>query len=147
MLYFGYIVINFNIYKKTPPILSILVLAFIWLEIGFVSLFIESIFEITSLKLSLHIFAIGFVTNLLIGFGSRVVMGHAVPTQKIFADKITVFLFVFTQIIVLTRVLSSIFFLNDLNIFMDLLYVSAALWIILFILWTLRYGKTLLRLN
>lgn len=72
-------------------------LALIWLEIGFISLFLESIFETSSLKLSLHIFAIGFVTNLLIGFGSRVVMGHAVPAQKIIADKITIFLFILTK--------------------------------------------------
>lgn len=147
MIYFGYIIINLNIYKKTPPILSILVVAFIWLEIGFIALFIESIFEIQSLKLSLHIFALGFVTNLLIGFGSRVIMGHAVPAQKIFADKITIFLFVLTQVIVISRILASVIFINDINIFMDILYLSSILWIVLFIIWTLRYGKTILRLS
>ncbi|MCD4758642.1 MAG: NnrS family protein [Arcobacteraceae bacterium] len=147
MIYFGYIVLNLNIYKKTPPILAILVLSFIWLEIGFVFLFIESIFEVYSLKLSLHIFAIGFVTNLLIGFGSRVVMGHAVPAQKIFADKITIFLFLLTQILVLSRVLASLFFVLESDIFMNILYFSSFIWIVLFIIWTLRYGKILLRFN
>jgi uncharacterized protein involved in response to NO len=147
MIYFGYIIINLNIYKKTPPILSILVVAFIWLEIGFIALFIESIFEIQSLKLSLHIFALGFVTNLLIGFGSRVIMGHAIPAQKIFADKVTIFLFILTQIIVISRILASVIFIKDINIFMHILYLSSIFWIVLFIIWTLRYGKTILRLS
>ena len=147
MIYFGYIIINLNIYKKTPPILAILVIAFLWLEIGFISLFLESIFEIQSLKLSLHIFALGFVTNLLIGFGSRVIMGHAVPAQKIFADKITVFLFFLTQVIVISRILASVIFINDINIFMNILYLSSILWVVLFIIWTFRYGKIILRLN
>ncbi len=147
MIYFGYIIINLNIYKKTPPILAILVIAFLWLEIGFISLFLESIFEIQSLKLSLHIFALGFVTNLLIGFGSRVIMGHAVPAQKIFADKITVFLFILTQIIVISRILASVMLISNINIFMNILYISSILWIALFIIWTFRYGKTILRLN
>ncbi len=147
MLYFGYIVMNLNIYQKTPPILFILVLSFVWLEIGFIVLFIESIFEVHSLKLSLHIFAIGFVTNLLIGFGSRVVMGHAVPAQRIFADKITIFLFILTQIVAIARILASVFFLSDINIFINFLYISATLWIILFVLWAFRYGKTVLRLK
>ncbi len=147
MIYFGYIVINLNIYKKTPPILAILVLSFIWLEIGFISLFVESIFEVYSLKLSLHIFAIGFVTNLLIGFGSRVVMGHAVPAQKIFADKITIFLFVLTQILVISRIIASLLFVAQSNTFMNILYVSSFIWIVLFVIWLLRYGKILLRIK
>ena len=147
MLYFGYIIINLNIYQKTPPILSILVFSFIWLELGFISLFLESIFEIASLKLSLHIFSLGFVTNLLIGFGSRVIMGHAVPSEKIFADKITIFLFILTQVIIISRSFASILFMNNSSFFMELLYISGTLWIILFILWSLRYGKTLLRFS
>ena len=147
MLYFGYIAINLNIYQKTPPILSILVISFIWLEIGFISLFVESFFEIQSLKLSLHIFALGFVTNLLIGFGSRVVMGHAIPTQKIFADKLTIFLFILTQFVIVSRILTSALFIIHVDFFMDFLYISSTLWIVLFVLWSVRYGKTLLRLN
>lgn len=147
MLFFGYVIFNLNIYKKSPPILAILVLAFVWLEIGFVVLFIESLFELHSLKLSLHIFAIGFITNLLIGFGSRVTLGHAVPAQKIFADNITLFLFVFIQIVLISRILASVLFLFDLSSFIDILYLSSGLWIVLFTLWFLRYGKILLRVK
>jgi uncharacterized protein involved in response to NO len=145
MLFFGYIIFNLNIYRKAPAILSILMVAFIWLEIGFVVLFLEALLEVTTLKLALHIFAIGFVANLLIGFGSRVVMGHAVPAQRIEADMLTKYLFILTQIIVIARVVASVLFLNNSSFFMGFLHISAWLWIVLFIGWIVRYGKTLLR--
>lgn len=143
--FFGYILFKLNLYKKTPAILSILTFSLLWLEIGFISLFIESLFELETFKLSFHIFALGFITSLLIGFGSRVVLGHAVPAQKIEADKITRFLFIFTQIIVFTRVISSLLFLLENSIFIGFLHLSTTLWILLFIVWSFRYGKILLR--
>ncbi len=147
MVFFGYIVFKLNIYKKTPAIISILVLSFIWFEIGFIILFIESIFNLYSLKLALHIFALGFVTTLLIGFGSRVVMGHAIPAQRIVADKLTIFIFVLTQIVVLSRITASILFLENSNIFMGFLHLSSMLWIVLFLIWSFRYARTLLRIE
>ena len=147
MLFFGYIVFNLNIYKKAPAILTILMVGFIWLEIAFCVLFVESIFEIPTLKMALHIFAIGFVGNLLIGFGSRVIMGHAVPAQKIEADRLTFSLFILVQVIVITRVVASLLFLNNSLVFMGILHLSSWLWIGLFSVWTFRYGKTLLRIN
>ena len=146
MIFFGYITFNLNFYKKTPAIMSILVLGMIWFEIGMISLFLEAFFETQSLKLSLHIFALGFVTTLLIGFGSRVTMGHAVPAQKIVADSFTKFLFVFTQLVLLARVLASSLLIANNEIYIYILHLSATLWLVLFVLWSLRYGKTLLRL-
>lgn len=145
MVFFGYIVMNLNIYKKSPAIISIKVLSFIWFEIGFIALFIESIFEIYSLKLSLHIFALGFVATLLIGFGSRVVMGHAVPSQAIKADGITKFVFVLTQVLVVSRISASVLFLTNSTIYMGILHLSLWLWIVMFIVWSFRYIKTLIR--
>ena len=147
MIFFSYIIFNLSIYKKTPAIISILVIAFVWLEIGFVVLFIESIFEIYSLKLALHIFALGFVANLLIGFGSRVVMGHAIPAQRIVADKLTVYIFALTQVLVISRIVASLLFLSDSAVFMGFLHLSSWLWIVLFIVWSYRYAKILLRIK
>ncbi|TLP40869.1 NnrS family protein [Arcobacter arenosus] len=147
MLFFGYIVMNLNIYKKTPAIIFILVISFIWLEVGFIALFLESIYEVYSLKLALHIFALGFVATLLIGFGSRVVMGHAVPAQQIVADKITKFIFVLTQVLVVSRICASILFLNDSTVYMGILHLSSWLWIVMFLIWTIRYAKTLTRIK
>lgn len=119
----------------------------IWFEIAYISLFIESIVTAYSFKLSFHIFAIGFVTTLLIGFGSRVVMGHAVPPQAMVADKITISLFFLTQIVLISRVIVSISFIAHLDIFIIFLHLSSTLWIVMFIIWTSRYGKTLIRIK
>jgi len=143
--FFSYFIFNLNIYKKTPPIVAILVVAFVWFWIAIVALFLESVFEIQALKLSLHIMALGFVLNLLIGFGSRVILGHSVPPQKITADKLTIILFGLVQLIVMTRVVSSLLFMGNSPLFNGLLHLSSTLWIALFILWGLRYGKALLR--
>ena len=145
MIFFGYIIFNLNIYQKAPAILTILMVAFVWLEIAFMVLFVEAVLEMPSLMLAVHIFAIGFVGNLLVGFGSRVVMGHAVPAQKIEADKLTRYLFILLQIVIVTRITASLLFLANSPIFMGFLHLSAWLWIILFIGWSARYGKTLLR--
>jgi uncharacterized protein involved in response to NO len=144
--FFSYFIFNLNVYKKTPPIVAILVVAFVWFWIGILVLFVESIFEIQGLRLSLHIMALGFVLNLLIGFGSRVILGHSVPPQRITADKLTIALFGLVQFIVITRIVSSLLFMGNSLLFNVLLYLSSILWICLFIIWGLRYGKTLLRL-
>lgn len=145
LVLFTYIVLKLNVYKKTPAIMSVLSFAFLYLPIGFLVLFFESLFELSTLKLSFHIFAIGFITTLLIGFGSRVTLGHAVPAQTIYADRLTTALFVFTQIVLLLRVVASLSFMMDYTIFVNLLYVSSFAWIVLFVVWTFRYGKILLR--
>jgi len=145
LLFFLYIIFSLKIYKRTPAILYVLTSSFLWFAIGIIVYFIESFFELYTMKLSFHILAIGFILNLLIGFGSRVAMGHAVPSQRIEADKITIFLFLFTQVVVISRILSSVFYVYNYSFFMDLFLISSLLWIALFIVWSLRYGKTLLR--
>jgi len=136
-----YFISRLDIYKKVPPILWILAVGFSWLPIGVFALFIESFFEIYSLKLSLHILSLGFVFTLLIGFGSRVILGHS--GQKIEADKITVALFITTQVIVLTRILSSLFFIGEHNMWIGFTHLSFLLWLVLFVVWGIRYGKTI----
>jgi uncharacterized protein involved in response to NO len=146
-VFFGYVLFKLNLFKKTPAILSILVLGLVWFELAYISLFLESLFLNYTFKLSFHIFAIGFMTTLLIGFGSRVIRGHAVPAQTIQADKITKALFVFTQLVLLTRIFASISFIAESSFFTYLLNLSSIFWILLFVIWTLRYAKTLLRIK
>jgi uncharacterized protein involved in response to NO len=146
LVFFGYIVFNLNIYTKTPAILAILVISFIWFYIGIVVYFIETVLELYTMKLSLHILALGFVLNLFIGFGSRVTMGHAIPSQPIIADKFTKILFILMQIVILSRIVGSVFYMLEFNFFMELFHVSISLWLVLFLGWSLRYGQTILRL-
>lgn len=141
-LYLLYYFMKLDIYRKAPPIVWILGVGFLWLPIGFLALFIESTFGLYTLKMSFHIFMVGFVFTLLIGFGTRVILGHS--GQSIEADKLTLFLFISTQVIVIFRLLASIFQIMNLPLVSILLYVSFAMWIVLFIIWLVRYGKTIL---
>lgn len=143
VIFFAFILFKLNLFKKTPSILSILVLGLIWFEIAYISLFLESLFlePSNTLKLSFHIFALGFITNLLIGFGSRIIKAHAIPPQSINADKLTNFVFIFIQIVILSRIIASLTF--DINI----LNLSSILWIVLFAIWSFKYAKILLSIK
>ncbi|RXJ91887.1 hypothetical protein CRV01_02035 [Arcobacter sp. CECT 8983] len=144
-LFFTYVFIKLNMFKKTSAILQILVIGFAWFPLGFLGIFLESLLEGSILKLGLHIFALGFVTTLLIGFGSRVSLGHAIPAQPIIADEFTKWLFILTQVLVISRIAASILVLDNSTIFMNILHLSATIWILLFFAWALKYGKYLLR--
>lgn len=145
-LFFSFVFIKLNMFKKTSAILQILVIGFAWFPLGFLALSLEAFFEVSLLKLGLHIFALGFITTLLIGFGSRVSLGHAIPAQPIVADELTKWLFVLTQILVISRISASLFALGDSLFFISLLHLSATIWIFLFLVWTFKYGKYLLRI-
>jgi uncharacterized protein involved in response to NO len=144
--FFGYVIFHLNIYTKTPPILSILVISYYWFYLGIIVYFIESILELYTFHLAFHIFALGFVLNLLIGFGTRVTRGHAIPPQRIETDKFTIGLFVLMQVVIVSRILGSLIYLGEYNFFMGFFHLSVSLWILLFLGWSFRYGKMLLRI-
>lgn len=146
-LYLGYELKKANVIRKSPPILWILALGLLWAEIGFIFLFIESFLTDYSLRLSMHIFGLGFVMTLLFGFGSRVTLGHAVPPKPIKADKLTTIIFVLSQFLVLTRVFASLAIYLKYDFWMPLLHLSATMWVILFLVWGFKYGKILLRIE
>ncbi|RXJ87771.1 NnrS family protein [Arcobacter sp. CECT 8985] len=146
-IFFGFVIYKLNLFRKVPAILYILSIALFWFEVAYICLFLENIFIEYSFKLSFHIFALGFVTTLLIGFGSRVSLGHAVPAQPIVADSFTKLLFVLTQIVLFLRVMTSIGFILNSNIYTMFLHASSTLWILLFILWLFKFGKYLLRIK
>ncbi|QOG12326.1 NnrS family protein [Arcobacter sp. FWKO B] len=144
-IFLFYFVARLDIYKVASPILWILAIGLLWLPIGVFALFIETFFDIYSLKLSLHILSVGFIFTLLVGFGSRVILGHS--GQKIYADKITVFLFIFTQVIVFIRIASSVLFIGEYKMWIGFSHLAFLLWVVLFIIWGIRYAKTLLRIE
>jgi len=85
--------------------------------------------------------AIGFLTTILIGFGTRVTLGHS--GQSPIADALATKIFWFIQVVVLFRVLYSV------NVGLDfglgfLFDISFSAWLILFIVWVARYGKVLI---
>ena len=144
----GYLLVGFLRWKlepfKAPAILWILHLALLWLPLSFflsaMSLGAEMVLGISLYFFNLHLLAIGFLTTVLIGFGTRVTLGHS--GQPPHADKFAIAIFVFIQFVVLARALYSfnISFGWDLNFLFD---ISFTAWLLLFIVWGARYGKVL----
>ncbi|WP_457743533.1 NnrS family protein [Sulfurimonas sp.] len=130
---------------QSPAILWVLHLALFWLPLSFlisaISLGSELFLDTSFYFLNIHLLAIGFLTTLLIGFGTRVTLGHS--GQAPHADSFTINIFFFIQFVVLLRLLFS------LNIAFgwgaDFLFdISFTAWIILFIAWAIRYAKILI---
>ncbi len=129
---------------KSPAILWVLHLALFWLPAGFLlsalSLTTELLVGTSLYFLNIHLLAIGFLTTVLIGFGTRVTLGHS--GQAPHADKLAANIFLFIQAVVLLRALYSvnIAFGWELNFLFD---ISFGAWLILFIVWSARYVKIL----
>lgn len=122
-------------FQNSEPILWILHLAIFWLPIsliltGFASL-AEIIFEKDFIYIGIHLVMLGFLTTVMIGFGTRVTLGHSGNNMVI--DKRTKFLFYLTQIIVYFRALYSF---SGSSIMFD---ITVTLWLILFIAWAVKY--------
>jgi uncharacterized protein involved in response to NO len=130
---------------QSPSILWVLHLALFWLPAGLfvsaISLSAELLLHTSFYFLNIHLLAIGFVTTLLIGFGTRVTLGHS--GQSPHADRIATNIFWFIQVVVLLRALFSfnVAFNWGLNFLFD---ISFTAWIILFLVWGVRYGKVLI---
>ena len=130
---------------SSPAILWVLHLALFWLPTAFLlsalSLTTELLMGTSFYFLNIHLLAIGFLTTLLIGFGTRVTLGHS--GQPPHADRLAANIFWFIQIVVVMRAISSInvAFGWGLNFLFD---ISFTLWLILFLVWGIRYGKVLI---
>lgn len=131
--------------RQAAPILWISHLALYWfiaaLFIDAVALVAEQMFGTNSLFLGLHLLLLGFLTTILIGFGSRVTLGHS--GQRPHADSVTLLLFYFTILLVLARAALSFSTLFEHHIAW-LFDLSITLWILLFVGWAARYAKVLL---
>ncbi len=131
---------------SSPAILWVLHLALFWLPLAFLLGALSNIAVAfgasSSYFLQIHLLAIGFLTTLLIGFGTRVTLGHS--GQPPHADRLVTNLFWFIQAIVLIRALYSLQLMTDLSLhwFFDLSFTA---WLILFIVWAWRYGPVLYR--
>lgn len=139
-----YFIYNAKIFRKAIPILNILSVAVAWLAIGIFALFVESFLQLETLKLSTHILLLGFVFTLLIGFGTRVILGHS--GRKLETDNATLAIFAGTQIVIFARILTSIYFINELP-WIAFVHISFSLWIVLFLVWGAKYGKILFRIS
>ena len=130
---------------QSPAILWVLHLSLFWLPVGFFLFGVSDLFAYVSAKsfyfLGIHLLLLGFLLTVLIGFGTRVVLGHS--GQAPHADGFIKFLFLLTQIVVIARALVSldVVFGWGMSFLFD---IAAALWTLLFVLWGVRFGKVLL---
>jgi len=130
---------------NSPAILWVLHLALFWLPLAFllssISLFAELIIDNSFYFFNIHLLALGFLTTILIGFGTRVTLGHS--GQSPHADKLATNIFWLTQIVVVFRALFSINI--GFNLELDFLFdISIVSWLVLFLIWAFRYGKVLI---
>ena len=128
----------------SPAILSVLHLGVFYLPFGFIALGVTELLGIylqTSFYfLGLHILAIGFLTTLMIGFGTRVILGHSGQTPH--ANTLTIALFFLVQLVVLLRVLVSFdvaFGWGEGVIFV----LTSIAWLCLFGVWGMQHATTL----
>lgn len=133
---------------KLSAIMWVLYLSLYWIPMGFLISSIESLLyifldqEIVLEKAVIHIFALGFFTTILVGFGTRVVLGHSGRTPT--SDSITTFMFVFLQVIVFARIFAAYSLNFDLS-YILFINISASLFIIAFLAWSIKYLPILLK--
>jgi uncharacterized protein involved in response to NO len=127
-------------FPNRNPMLWILHLSLFWIPVAFlfsgVSNFISLFFGVNFLFLDIHILMLGFIVTIFIGFGTRVTLGHS--KSQIVADMWTKVLFVWTQVVVISRIVTSIIVAFGWN-FLYWFDISVTVWLVLFGLWAYRF--------
>lgn len=131
-------------FKESSAILKILHISLYWLVasliLGGAVRSVEVLFDMNFMKLDVHLLALGFVTTMLIGFGTRVTLGHS--GQPPHADSTTLMIFYLLQAVVLGRLLYSL----AMGLESGMLWMfdlSVSLWLLLFVFWGARFGPVL----
>ncbi|MCJ7765635.1 MAG: NnrS family protein, partial [Thiovulaceae bacterium] len=132
-------------FKNSAAILKVLHVSLYWLVaallLGGAVPVLEKVFEMNFLQLDSHLLALGFVTTMLIGFGTRVTLGHS--GQPPHADSATLKIFYLLQAVVIGRILFSLAMGFDTGLFW-MFDLSITLWLLLFIFWAVRFGPVLI---
>ncbi|MDX4057575.1 NnrS family protein, partial [Aliarcobacter skirrowii] len=126
---------------KTPPIVWILHLGLYWIVIAFFISIIESVFAFINPnfyfeKIVIHTLAIGYFVTVLVGFGTRVILGHS--GRKIETKLFALIIFIAVQFLALIRVFTSISSNFDFN-YIFFIELSAFLLIVALVIWSLKY--------
>jgi uncharacterized protein involved in response to NO len=132
-------------FRDPNPLLMILIIAVYWIPVAFLVGALTNLVTfstgITFLGLDVHMLTLGFLLTILIGFGTRVTLGHS--GNQMMADKWTRALFYGTQIVVVLRILVSLAAAMGWN-FMILFDITATAWILLFVFWAIRFFPVLI---
>ncbi len=132
-------------YPHPNPLLWILHTALYWVPIAFIVGGLVNLISFSTnvsfLLLDIHLLLLGFVFTMLIGFGTRVTLGHSGNTMQ--ADTWTKRLFMFTQVVVVLRILVSLVASLGWN-FIILFDISITAWLLFFVAWTVRFFQVLI---
>jgi uncharacterized protein involved in response to NO len=130
-------------FRQSPPMLWVLFLSIWWAPVGFLLFTLEGLARAFEWPLylghaPLHALALGYFTTILIGFGTRVLLGHS--GRQPIADKYSTMLFGLIQLMTLMRVSADV--VGGLG-YLHLVVTSAVLWGVVFGWWAGRFGKIL----
>ena len=132
-------------FPNPNPLLWVLHTALYWIPLAFILGALSNLMTLITgtdfLALDLHLITLGFVFTILIGFGTRVTIGHSGNQMQ--ADKLTQYLFYGTQIIVVLRLLVSLLAAFGLN-FMVLFDITAMAWVVLLLVWAWHFFPLLI---
>ncbi|APW64978.1 beta-carotene 15,15'-monooxygenase [Poseidonibacter parvus] len=132
---------------KVTAIMWVLFISLYWIPFALLISVIESlaylydpsiIFE----KAVIHTLALGYFVTVLVGFGTRVVLGHSGTTP--YAGKFAITIFIAIQIIAFLRIFTSFSLNFDLN-YIFLLNLTALLLVAGLIIWSSKYLTILLK--
>ena len=132
---------------KVPAIMWVLYLGLYWIPVAFFISIIESSMafiapEIFFEKAVIHTIALGYFVTVLVGFGTRVILGHSGSTPH--ANNFAIFIFISIQVITLLRIFASFSTNLGLN-YQFLLNLTAILLVIGLLLWSSKYITILLK--
>jgi uncharacterized protein involved in response to NO len=133
-------------FPNPNPLLWILHLALYWIPVAFLFGAMSNLTSLINgtnfLFLDVHILMLGFVFTILIGFGTRVTIGHSGNImQATMWEKV---LFNWTQVVVVMRLITSMVAAWGWN-FMVFFDISVTVWLIMFILWAIRFFVVLIK--
>ncbi|MBY0541177.1 MAG: NnrS family protein [Campylobacterales bacterium] len=132
---------------KSPAIMWVLYLGLYWIPVAFFVSIIEGLMAfydptIIFEKAVIHTMALGYFLTVLIGFGTRVILGHSGTTPH--ASNFAIFIFIVVQFIALLRIFSSFSFNFGLN-YIFFINLTAILLIIGLLVWSSKYITILLK--
>lgn len=132
-------------FPEPNPLLFILQIGLYWIPVSFVlggvTNLIAWIFDVNFLSLDIHVLMLGFAFTVLIGFATRVALGHS--GNKMEADRWTQRLFYTTQVVVFLRIFISFAAALESN-FSLLFTLSVVAWCFVFIVWMIKYFPLLI---
>lgn len=133
-------------FPNPNPLLWILHLSLYWIPVAFLFGGMSNLTSLINgtnfLFLDIHILILGFVFTILIGFGTRVTLGHSGNMMQ--ADMWVKVLFNWTQLVVVMRLFTSMAAAWGWN-FMVLFDISVTVWLIMFVLWAVRFFAVLIK--